>query len=297
MGERAQGGKRFRSVARSRRALARARARRHDVAMTPDAIAATAEILANLRLRAPGTAPMAGLPPALRPATMADAAQVQARLRGVLAARGLGAPAGWKIGCAAPVMQAFLGIDHPCAGTLYAGGLHHGHARLEAARFYKLGLECEIAVRLGADLPHGRDPAQVRAAVGAAMTSIELVEERFTGLASAGAPTLAADDFFSIGCVLGEARALDDLPDLGTLEGGFEVDGAAPEHTGTGAAIMGHPLLALAWLADAKAAEGACLRAGEVITLGSIVRTIYPAPGMRVVARIEGLGSASVEVV
>ncbi|MFT7026482.1 MAG: hypothetical protein ACJAVS_000698, partial [Paracoccaceae bacterium] len=29
--------------------------------MTPDAIAATAEILANLRLRAPGTAPMAGL--------------------------------------------------------------------------------------------------------------------------------------------------------------------------------------------------------------------------------------------
>ena len=52
----------------------------------------------------------------------------------------------------------------------------NGLADLKAGHYRKLGLECEIAVRLERDLSAGQDP---RAAVGGVMTSVEIVEERF----------------------------------------------------------------------------------------------------------------------
>ena len=223
---------------------------------------------------------------------------MQARLRTRLA-DALGPAIGWKIGCTTEVMQAYLGVPHPCAGTLYRQGLHRGRARLEAAAFHRLGLECELAVPLGGDLParaEGHDRASVAPAVATVHASIEIVEERFSGLAEAGAETLAADDFFSAGCILGEGRPLDALPDLAALEGGFHLDGAPPETTGRGAAILGHPLAALAWLADLRAGQGEPLRAGEVVTLGSVIRTIYPSPGLHVAAVFEGLDPPEAEI-
>lgn len=264
------------------------------------AVAEAAGRLAALRLPpAPGAArpgPVEDLPEGCRPASLNDAYRVQAALRARLAPA-LGAPAGWKIGCTSPVMQAYLGVPHPCMGTLFAGGLHRGAARLRAADFHRLGLECEIAVRLAAPIPAGAAPDAVAAAVGEVMCSVEIVEERFADFSKVGAASLTADDFFSCGCVLGEGRPLSALPDLASLVGGFRIDGAAPEVTGTGAAILGHPLSALAWLAELRAAQGAPLAAGEAATLGSVVRTIYPRAGQRIEASFDGLPGVTVEVI
>ena len=59
---------------------------------------------------------LSGLPPAARPADLAEAYAVQDGLHERLAAAGAGALAGHKIGCTTPVMQAYLGIDTPCGG-------------------------------------------------------------------------------------------------------------------------------------------------------------------------------------
>jgi 2-oxo-3-hexenedioate decarboxylase/2-keto-4-pentenoate hydratase len=261
--------------------------------MQTQAMQAAAAILADLRLRANGrTSPLDALPESCRPATLDDAYALQDVLRALLAKRGLGAPCGWKIGCTTAVMQAYLDIPHPCAGTLYRNSVSSGETRLKAADYFKLGLECEIAVRMAADFDArsaGRDPKALSAAVGEVMASIELIDHRFRDFTTVPPPSLVADDFFSVGCALGAPRPLADAGDLATIAGSFWIDGEPASEHGVGAAILGHPLDALMWLAEHLAERGAKLRAGDVVTLGSVVKTIYPEAGAHVEARFDRL--------
>ena len=213
-------------------------------------------------------------------------------LRALLAKRGLGAPCGWKIGCTTAVMQAYLDIPHPCAGTLYRNSVSSGETRWKAADYFKLGLECEIAVRMAADFDARTaegDSGALAAAVGEVMASIELIEHRFRDFSTVPPPSLVADDFFSVGCVLGTPCRLADAGDLGTISGSFWVDGEPASEQGVGAAILGHPLDALMWLARHLASRGTTLHAGEIVTLGSVVKTIYPEAGARIEARFDRL--------
>jgi 2-oxo-3-hexenedioate decarboxylase/2-keto-4-pentenoate hydratase len=130
------------------------------------------------------------------------------------------------------------------------------------------------------------------------MASVEIVEHRFRDFTTAGPPSLIADDFFSCGCVLGAAITLAEAGDLAALNGGFSIDGEVPQQQGNGAAILGHPLNALAWLADHLNARGSNLKAGEVITLGSVIKTIYPQAGSRtrIEARFEQLAPVTLQI-
>ncbi len=268
--------------------------------MTPAAIQAAAEVLADLRVRAGGgRVQLEDLPEDCRPQSLDEAYAIQEALRPLLEARGLGAPAGWKIGCTTPVMQSYLNIGHPCAGTLYRGSTYRDRAALRASDFFQLGLECEIAVRLAGALgprPGGQTRETVAGAVGGVMTSVEIVDHRFRDFAAVATPSLVADDFFSVGCVLGAERPLEDLGDLAALSGGFGIDGAPPSESGSGAAILGHPLNALAWLAEHVAARGGRLQAGALVTLGSVVKTIYPAGGTRIEAGFDRLPPVALQI-
>jgi len=261
--------------------------------MTPDRVADAARHLARARLSGPPTpAPAA----ALVPDGVAEGYALQRAVNAVLEAAGFGPRTGHKIGCTTPVMQAYLGIPHPCAGEVFASTVHEGAAELPLSRFHRVGVECEIAARLGQDLPArsgGHDRDSVAAAVDCLMAGIELVDDRYADYAALPAPVLIADDFFNAGVVLGSAvpdwRGLD----LATIEGVMTVDGAEAGR-GRGADILGHPLSALAWLADHRAALGLPLRAGEFVMLGSVVKTVWIEAPARVEIRFEGLGEASV---
>ena len=109
--------------------------------LTPAAIGDCANFLADLRQRQGGRQPpIDAIPEAFRPQSLDDAYAVQEAARPLIAARGRGAPVGWKIGSTSPPMQAALGIPFPCAGTLYAGTVHRGHAALNRADYSKLGI-------------------------------------------------------------------------------------------------------------------------------------------------------------
>jgi 2-oxo-3-hexenedioate decarboxylase/2-keto-4-pentenoate hydratase len=267
--------------------------------LIPSAVAAAADFIADLRQRRDGRRPpIDEIPAAFRPTTLDDGYAVQDAARPLIAARGRGAPVGWKIGSTSPPMQAALGIPFPCAGTLYAGTVHRGHATMDRGDYAKPGLECEIAVRLGADLPAvagGHTRASVLPAVAAVMTSIELVEWRFVDIKRAGVPSLVADDFFSCGCVLGPAQPPEILAGDADLPGRFTADGAVAS-AGSARDILGHPLNSLAWLADHRAARGTPLRAGDIVTLGSIVAALRVDRPCLVEASFDGLGAATVAV-
>lgn len=243
--------------------------------------------------------PIIDLPAALRPQTETEGYALQRVLNGLLTVAGMGQQVGHKIGCTTSVMQKFLGIPNPCAGAVFEKTVLRRSAHVPRSGFVKLGIECEIAVELSRDLaPTGAPVNRVMAgdAVGAVMASIELVDERYENFRTLGVPTLIADDFFNSGCVLGEPLRDWRKLQLDKLSGATYINGAEVGR-GTGALVMGHPLEALAWLANARARHGLDpLKAGEFVTLGSVVESKWLNAGDRVRVEIEELGELTLDV-
>jgi 2-keto-4-pentenoate hydratase len=117
------------------------------------------------------------LPAELIPADLEEAYQVRAAYEAIESAAGRGAVAGYKIGLTTPIMQKLCGVDEPCFGAIFANEVHHHRAELPVGAFCRLGVETEIAVRLGEDLPEGGGRARVETAVESCMAAIELLED------------------------------------------------------------------------------------------------------------------------
>jgi 2-keto-4-pentenoate hydratase len=252
-----------------------------------DTLAAAETIAANRRDRTP-LQPLAG---DAAPQTEAEGYLIQDALHGLLAAD-LGARVGYKIGCTSPVMQEYLDIPHPCSGGVFAKGVRQSRASLSTKDFVRVGVECEIAVRLARDLLPTEAPFTaewVGEAIEAYLPAIEIVDDRYAKWETIGAPTLVADDFFAAGCVLGKPVTRSAAPDLLAVVGRALINGVEAGQ-GTGADVLGHPHNALAWLANHLAADGKGLRAGEIVLTGSLVKTIWLNAGDKVVMELKGLG-------
>jgi 2-oxo-3-hexenedioate decarboxylase/2-keto-4-pentenoate hydratase len=206
---------------------------------------------------------------------------VQDYLHACLTDRGWGTVVGHKIGCTTSVMQAYLGIHNPCAGGVFDTTVQygHGHSRIPAA--IRVGVECEIAVRLGDNLtltgaPFDRE--RVATAVDGCMAAIEIVEDRYVDYPSLDTPTLIADDFFGAGCVLGQIATGFDPFALAKVTATMAINGHEVG-SGVGTDVLGHPLDALVWLANNMVARGLSLHAGEFVLLGSLVQTHWVVAG------------------
>jgi 2-oxo-3-hexenedioate decarboxylase/2-keto-4-pentenoate hydratase len=235
------------------------------------------------------------LSPELRPRTIADGYRVQRVARDSLPRFGFGRHGGWKIGCTTTVMQEYLHVDSPVSGAMFRHDMWHGQHCFVVSPPRVLGVECEIAVRLGRDLPPREQPYttdEVADAVSAVMAAVEVVEDRYVDYRALDTPTLVADDFFHYGCVLGvqdeslSPHALDEVT-ASMFINGVEVG------SGRGSDILGHPLVALAWLVNNCASLETPVLAGDVALLGSVVQTQWVGPGDEVVVRNELLGNVA----
>ena len=236
--------------------------------------------------------PLQPLAADIAPQDEAAGYRIQDALHDLLAAD-FGALVGYKIGCTSAVMQQYLGIPHPCGGGVFAKGVHASGASLPAKDFVRVGVECEIAVRLARDLERSPAPFTADAvaqSIEAYLPAIEIVDDRYADWQTIGAPTLVADDFFAAGCVLGTPVMRSAAPDLLDVVGRAMINGVE-DARGTGADVLGHPHNALAWLANHLAAGGKALRAGQIVLTGSLVKTIWLKPGDRVTMDLSGLGA------
>jgi 2-keto-4-pentenoate hydratase len=236
-------------------------------------------------------APLKPLPAGAAPRDEAEAYRVQRAVHDLLLPA-TGALVGYKIGCTSQVMQEYLDIPHPCGGGVFEKGVHDSGVKLAASNFVRVGVECEIAVKLARDLPPSEQPFTaewVMEAIEAYMPAIEIVDDRYERWETLGAPTLIADDFFAAGCVLGAPRARNAAPDLLEVTGRALINGSEAGR-GTGADVLGHPHHALAWLANHLAAEGRGLHAGQIVLTGSLVKTVWLSAGDHVRMELEGLG-------
>lgn len=230
------------------------------------------------------------LPDVIAPKSVADAYAVQAALCDLWAPR-LGAVAGLKIATTTKVMQALMGIDHPCMGTIFASRVHTSPATISKADFINARIECELAVKLGQDLPRGTTPytrESVRAAVTHIMPAFELIEDRFADYKTSKALSLIADNAWNGGIVLGAAKPLPADLDLNGIQGVLESNG-----TEVGNGKTDDPLGALAWLANQAADVGRPMQAGMVAITGSVMVTVDIARGERLDFALDGVGNVS----
>jgi 2-keto-4-pentenoate hydratase len=217
---------------------------------------------------------VAPLPTAIAPRSEAQGAAVQ---RALAHRTGAATPAGFKIGATAKRMQEYLGLSGPAAGFMSTGGIHRSGATLRFADFQRPGVECELAVRLAADLPSGPCTAgQAAASVGELVAGIEIVENRYTDLAAVGTATMIGDQVYHAAAILGEPGMADwRTLDIGALRGRLVVDGHQRDE-GVGADLMGHPFNCLAWLAGSSVAQAfGGLKAGQVVMLGSVTPPVW----------------------
>mgnify|MGYP002632471499 FL=1 len=235
----------------------------------------------------------------LAPGEELSAYVVQDALHERLTEAGAGAVSGHKIGCTTPIMQSYLGIDTPCAGGVFEPTERRQRGVYSFDKLLHPGVECELAVRLGADLipddaPY--DAVSVSDAVEAVTPAIEIVDDRWVDYKAIDTPSLIADDFFGAGCVLGDdAQNWQEL-DLSEVEGSMTINGELVG-TGKGSAILDQPLSALAWLANLMAQRGKSLKAGEFVLLGSLVETKWVERGDLVEIDLGSLGRATAHFV
>ena len=259
--------------------------------LTQEQVEALAEALWSAERDAAPIAPLTAQHPDL---TVADAYAVQqALIRRKLAA---GARVmGWKVGLTSTAMQRLLGVSEPDFGHLLDTMQLADGSPLSRAALIWPRVEPEIAFALGADL-HGPGvtAADVLAATAALIPALEVVDSRIRDWQIRLADTIA-DNASSARFVLGRGRVPPGDFDLRLLGMVFQVDGQVVA-TAAGAAVLGHPAQAVAWLANTLARFGQGLRAGQVVLPGSLVAAVDVQPGMTVTAEFDRLGAVTLHV-
>jgi 2-keto-4-pentenoate hydratase len=198
---------------------------------------------------------------------------------------------GQKIGLTSIAVQRQLGVSQPDFGVLFDDMLIADGGVLSSTAVLQPKAEGEVAFVMGRDLDNPRATVvDLMSAIAYALPAIEIVDSRLRDWKITIADTVA-DNASSAFFVLGsQPQSLAGL-DLLTCGMVLTLDGSVAS-VGAGAACMGHPLNAAAWLAAALSSRGQSLRAGDIIMSGALGPMMPIAPGHQVRVRIAGLGSA-----
>ncbi|MER7458361.1 fumarylacetoacetate hydrolase family protein [Micromonospora sp. NPDC126480] len=197
---------------------------------------------------------------------------------------------GAKIGLTSRAVQESFGVYQPDFGVLTEEMAVPDGVEVPLDRLLQPRVEAEIAFVLGTDLPDERiTTADLTRAVDHLLPAIEIVDSRIAGWDISIVDTVA-DNASSGLFVLGTTPHR--LADVDLRLAGMVLEHAGePVSVGAGAACLGNPLHALAWLAQTLARSGDPLRAGDVVLSGALGPMVPVTPGAAYEARISGLGS------
>ncbi|MFI0355392.1 2-keto-4-pentenoate hydratase [Actinomadura sp. 9N407] len=202
-----------------------------------------------------------------------------------------GAVKGHKVGLSSKAMQQMMGVDEPDYGHLLADMELSEDEPVLASAYCRPRVEVEVGFVLGADLP-GEEctEADVLAATERVVPSLELIDSRIADWRIKLADTIA-DNASSAGFVIGAGVPPAGL-DLTAIDATL-YRGGETVVSGRSDAVLGDPVIAVAWLARKVASFGVRLRAGNVVLPGSCTRAIDVAAGETYTAEFTGLGSVS----
>jgi 2-keto-4-pentenoate hydratase len=196
---------------------------------------------------------------------------------------------GHKVGLSSEAMQQLMGVDEPDYGHLLADMRLAEEVPVDAGRYCSPKVEVEVGFVLGDDLPGaGCTERDVLDRTEALVPAIELIDSRIVDWRISLADTIA-DNASSAGFVLGSARIKPSEVDMTEIEVTLWRNGEQVA-AGRSDAVLGNPVIAVAWLARKVAAFGVRLRAGHIVLPGSCTRAIDARAGDVFRAEFVGLG-------
>jgi 2-oxopent-4-enoate hydratase len=202
---------------------------------------------------------------------------------------------GYKVGLTAKAMRDQLGVDQPDFGHLFSSMILDTEAQFSAKDFIAPRVELEAAFVLSKDLKGpGITVADVLRATELVLPAIELIDSRIENWKIAFEDTVA-DNASAARVILGAQGASPRDLDLRLAGGALFRNGSLME-TGSMVAVMGHPAVAVAWLANTLGRRGISFKAGDVVMPGSCIKAVDIRQGDVIHAEIAGLGCVDLSV-
>jgi 2-oxo-hept-3-ene-1,7-dioate hydratase len=200
--------------------------------------------------------------------------------------------AGRKIGLTSKVMQDATGISEPDYGAIFADQIHESGSEIEFDRFSNVRIEVELAFVLGAGLSGpGTTMFDVLDATKYVVPALEILSSRIEMPGRTIVDTIS--DNAALGAmVVGGTPVAPESIDL-RWASALLYRNQTIEESGVAAAVLGHPALGVAWLANKLAQHGERLEAGEIILAGSFTRPMWVGRGDTVIADYHELGVVS----
>ncbi|MBN6185384.1 fumarylacetoacetate hydrolase family protein [Aneurinibacillus sp. BA2021] len=200
---------------------------------------------------------------------------------------------GKKIGLTSKAMQEMFNVAQPDYGHLFDSMLHVDGAVIDVRPFLQPKLEVEIAFILKEEIKGpGVSALDVINATEYVVPAFEIIDSRIADWKIAFEDTVADNGSSACAVLGGRPTPLADLDlhHIGMVvsRNGKQIDTAA------GAAVMGNPIHAVAWLANAIGEYGISLQAGEVILSGAFAAAVPIEAGDTFTAEFAHIGSVSV---
>lgn len=204
--------------------------------------------------------------------------------------------AGLKAGLTSFAKMKQMGVTTPVFGFMADYMAEPDGAEIKTAELIHPKVEAEICVVTKAPLRGpGCHMGTVMAAVDFVLPAVEIIDSRYRDF-KFDLKSVIADNTSAARFVTGtRMRDLSDL-DLRTLGVVLEKNGE-PVAMAAGAAVLGHPLTAVAMLANHLGARGQEIPAGSFIMTGGVTEAISVEAGDNVSVRFQDLGTVSMRFV
>jgi 2-oxopent-4-enoate/cis-2-oxohex-4-enoate hydratase len=200
---------------------------------------------------------------------------------------------GRKVGITSKAVMEWLGVDQPDFGALLDTMAVDDGGTCKVSSLIAPRVEGEVAFVLARDLDDPRTTAvDVVDATAWIAASIEIIDSRVKDWKIKLADTIA-DNASSARFVVSSTKASLQGLDLPLVGCALRKNGRVAS-SGAGAACLGNPVNAVAWLARTLAARGTPLKAGDVVLSGALCPVVPVAAGDVVELDVAGVGRCSV---
>jgi 2-oxo-3-hexenedioate decarboxylase len=200
---------------------------------------------------------------------------------------------GAKLGLTSRAKQEAMGVAEPLYGWITSGMVAGYGEPVDRGSLIHPRAEPEIAFLLGREVAAPATVTSVLAATEAVFGAVDVLDSRYRDFRFT-LPDVIADNASAGRVLLGpQARRPAELVDLRLLGCVFRAGGDVVA-TAAGAAVLGHPAAAVAWLANRLGTHGQSLRAGWLVFSGGLTAPVPLEPGTAVTAEFDGLGALEV---
>ena len=214
----------------------------------------------------------------------------------------LGARAGYKAGLTNLALQERFGAAEPVGGVLFKSMLLPSGSEVAAESGVRMAYEADLIVTVADERINGaRTPEEAVRYLGEVVPFVELLDLVLADGEPLTLATIVGYNVMSRSGVVGEGIPVEPTPAfveaLGNMEAVMVDETGREIERAESSAILGHPLNVVLWLVEHVNARGQSLRAGDVLSLGTMGTFRPLEAGRTVTVRYTGLPGGDSEAV